>query len=180
MQDELHHKFPPYCSQNDTETPPECHSPCQLNRRRRLEHNIINPGPFWNFLGSEILVTLLTHYLQYVTLRKRKNDWESVTTSHPDYIRFYNSLWLVANDVIIGIALGSYIIDNSAWVAETISEILRVYSVQALQRSMDWLMGWPAGLKLNGELADFLGDLFLWVIDHWSSEYSHSSWGKAS
>lgn len=37
--------------------------------------------------------------MQYITLRKRKNDWESVTTSHPDYIRFYNSLWLVANDV---------------------------------------------------------------------------------
>lgn len=37
--------------------------------------------------------------MQYVTLRKRKDDWESVTTSHPDYIRFYTSAWLVANDV---------------------------------------------------------------------------------
>ena len=108
--------------------------------------------------------------MQYVTLRKRKKDWESVTTSHPDYIRFYNSLWLVANDVIIGIALGSYIIDNSAWVAEAISEILRLYSIAALRSTIAWLMGWPAGLKLNGELATFLGDLFLWVIDHWSSK----------
>ncbi|TVY60875.1 N-acetylglucosaminyl-phosphatidylinositol biosynthetic protein gpi1, partial [Lachnellula suecica] len=107
--------------------------------------------------------------LQYITLRKRKNDWESVTTSHPDYIRFYNSLWLVANDVIIGIALGSYIIDNSAWVAETISEILSLYSIAALRRTIAWLMDWPAGLKLNTELAAFLGDLFLWVIDHWSN-----------
>jgi phosphatidylinositol glycan class Q protein len=109
--------------------------------------------------------------MQYITLRKRKNDWESVTTSHPDYIRFYNSLWLVANDVIIGIALGSYIIDNSAWVAEKISEILSLYSIAALRRTIAWLMDWPAGLKLNNELATFLGDLFLWVIDHWSSEY---------
>jgi phosphatidylinositol glycan class Q protein len=107
--------------------------------------------------------------MQYVTLRKRKRDWSSVTTSHPDYIRFYNSLWLVANDVIIGIALGSYIIDNSAWVAETISGILSTYSIAALQRTITWLMDWPAGLKLNTELAAFLGDLFLWVIDHWSS-----------
>ncbi|KAH8595181.1 N-acetylglucosaminyl transferase-like protein component Gpi1 [Bisporella sp. PMI_857] len=107
--------------------------------------------------------------MQYVTLRKRKKDWESVTTSHPDYIRFYNSLWLVANDVIIGIALGSYIIDNSAWVAESISEVLRLYSIGALRNMIAWLMGWPAGLKVNGELATFLGDLFLWVIDHWSS-----------
>ncbi|KAK4166575.1 N-acetylglucosaminyl transferase component-domain-containing protein [Cladorrhinum sp. PSN259] len=107
--------------------------------------------------------------MQYVTLRLRKNDWESVTTSHPDYIRFYNSLWLVANDVIIGIALGSYIIDNADWVAGEISDLLARYTVQALQSSISWLMGWPAGLKLNGELAEFLGDLFLWVIEYWSS-----------
>ncbi|OAA59213.1 n-acetylglucosaminyl transferase component GPI1 [Niveomyces insectorum RCEF 264] len=107
--------------------------------------------------------------MQYVTLRRRKNDWASVTTSHPDYIRFYNSLWLVANDVIIGIALGSYIIDNAAWVADQISTLLRVYTVEALQRTISWLMDWPAGLKLNTELAAFLGDLFLWVIDYWSN-----------
>ena len=108
--------------------------------------------------------------MQYVTLRQRKNDWDSVTTSHPDYIRFYNSLWLVANDVIIGIALGSYIIDNASWVAEQINTLLSLYTVEALQRSISWLMGWPAGLKLNTELAAFLGDLFLWVIDYWASE----------
>ena len=107
--------------------------------------------------------------MQYVTLRLRKNDWESVTTSHSDYIRFYNSLWLVANDVIIGIALGSYIIDNAGWVADQIGLLLTTYTVAALQSSISWLMGWPAGLKLNNELAAFLGDLFLWVIDYWSS-----------
>ncbi|KAI1489239.1 N-acetylglucosaminyl transferase component-domain-containing protein [Biscogniauxia mediterranea] len=107
--------------------------------------------------------------MQYVKLRLRKNDWESVTTSHPDYIRFYNSLWLVANDVIIGIALGSYIIENAGWVADTISMLLSKYTIHALQNSISWLMGWPAGLKLNSELALFLGDLFLWVIDYWSS-----------
>ncbi|KAI2631417.1 Gpi1-domain-containing protein [Hypomontagnella submonticulosa] len=107
--------------------------------------------------------------MQYVKLRLRKNDWDSVTTSHPDYIRFYNSLWLVANDVIIGIALGSYIIDNAEWVADTINMLLGGYTINALQSSISWLMGWPAGLKLNSELALFLGDLFLWVIDYWSS-----------
>jgi phosphatidylinositol glycan class Q protein len=107
--------------------------------------------------------------MQYVTLRRRKNDWESVTTSHPEYIRFYNSLWLVANDVIIGIALGSYIIENADWVADLICGVLRTYTVDVLQRTISWLMFWPAGLKLNTELARFLGDLFLWVIDYWSN-----------
>lgn len=105
---------------------------------------------------------------QHMKLRQRKSDWASVTTSHPDYIRFFNSLWLVANDVIIGIAMGSYIIEHAEWVGEQIGVILRTYTVEALQTSITWLMGWPAGLKLNNELAAFLGDLFLWVIDYWS------------
>jgi phosphatidylinositol glycan class Q protein len=108
--------------------------------------------------------------MQYSTLRQRKMNWASVTTSHPDYIRFYNSLWLVANDVIIGMALGSYVIEHADWVAARIGDLLRTYTVDALQTSISWLMGWPAGLKLNGELAVFLGDLFLWVIDYWSSK----------
>lgn len=107
--------------------------------------------------------------MQYITLRKRKDDWESVTTSHPEYIRFYNSLWLVANDVIMGIALGSYIIDNASWVADHIGNVLSSYTVGALRTTIEWLMYWPAGLKLNNELAHFLGDLFLWVIDYWAN-----------
>lgn len=106
--------------------------------------------------------------LQYVTLRKRRTDWDSVTTSHPDYIRFYNSLWLVANDIIIGMAIGSYIVDNARHVASIIDRWVIAYSIDGLQRMIHWLMQWPAGLKLNTELARFLGDLFLWVINYWA------------
>ncbi|KAM5351824.1 hypothetical protein ACJ41O_004547 [Fusarium nematophilum] len=116
--------------------------------------------------------------MQYMTLRQRKNNWASVTTSHPDYIRFYNSLWLVANDVIIGIALGSYIIENADWVAAQIGDLLRRYTVKALQSSISWLMDYPAGLKLNTKLAAFLGDLFLWVIDYWLHRDSNSRAAK--
>lgn len=108
--------------------------------------------------------------IQYLTLRKRKTDWESITDRHPDYIRFYNSLWLVANDVIIGIALGSYIIDNADWVAWQINYVLSGWTVDGLRNMIEWLMDWPAGLKLNNELARFLGDLFLWVIEYWAGE----------
>lgn len=36
---------------------------------------------------------------------------------------------------------------------------------------INWLMGWPAGLKLNNDLAKFLGDLFLWVINYWAGMF---------
>lgn len=106
--------------------------------------------------------------IQYLTLRKRKQTWQSITNSHPEYIRFYNSLWLVANDVIIGIALGSYIIENTNFIATQVDRILNSYTIEGLQGTIVWLMDWPAGLKLNTELATFLGDLFLWVIDYWA------------
>jgi len=105
---------------------------------------------------------------QWITLKRRRNDWESITNSHPDYIRFFNSLWLVANDIIIGIALGSYIVENVDFVATQMDNIMSAYSIQGLQRMLIWLMDQPAGLKLNNELAEFLGDLFLWVIDYWN------------
>jgi hypothetical protein len=106
--------------------------------------------------------------IQYLTLRKSRASWGSITNSHPDYIRFYNSLWLVANDIIMGIALGSYIMDNSDLAAAKMDMIFSAWSVDGLRRMVTWLMGWPGGLKLNTELADFLGDLFLWVIDYWA------------
>jgi phosphatidylinositol glycan class Q protein len=105
---------------------------------------------------------------QYVTLNRRRSDWASITNSHPEYIRFFNSLWLVANDVIIGVALGSYIFENADYVGVQVSHIINAYAVDGLQRMITWLMGWPAGLKLNTELAKFLGDMFLWVIDYWA------------
>ena len=111
--------------------------------------------------------------IQYTTLRKRKEDWDSVTDRNPDYIRFYNSLWLVANDVIIGIALGSYIIDNADAAAALINRALTNWTLNSLKGMIVWLTGWPAGLKLNTELAQFLGELFLWVIEYWSREYRH-------
>jgi len=111
--------------------------------------------------------------IQYLTLRKRKGNWESITNSHPEYIRFYNSLWLVANDVIIGIALGSYIIENNTLVASQVDTIFNTWSIGGLRRMITWLMEWPGGLKLNTELAGFLGDLFLWVIDHWAGKEKH-------
>ena len=106
---------------------------------------------------------------QYVTLQRRRGDWKSITNSHPEYIRFFNSLWLVANDVIIGMALGSYIIDNADYVAAQMDHLIDTYSIDGLQRMIIWLMGKPGGLKLNNELAKFLGDLFLWVIDYWDN-----------
>ncbi|EMD00046.1 hypothetical protein BAUCODRAFT_119605 [Baudoinia panamericana UAMH 10762] len=104
---------------------------------------------------------------QYITLQRREMDWKSTSNNQPEYIRFYNSLWLVANDIIIGIAVGTYILENAEMVAQQIDNAVSTLTIEGLQRMINWLMDYPAGLKLNNELAKFLGDLFLWVINYW-------------
>ena len=106
---------------------------------------------------------------QYTLLRKRSDTWLSISVTNSDYIRFYNSLWLVANDVIIGIALGSFTNDNAKATSDFMATILNEYTIEGLKRMIKWLMEYPGGLKLNTELAAFLGDLFLWVIEYWSA-----------
>jgi phosphatidylinositol N-acetylglucosaminyltransferase subunit Q len=110
---------------------------------------------------------------QYLLLRKRHATWSSIPTTNSDYIRFYNSLWLVANDVIIGIALGSFLTDNAQKTSDLLSRFLNGYTIEGLERMIRWLMSYPGGLKLNTELAAFFGDLFLSVIEYWSTTTVH-------
>ncbi|KAK5099504.1 pig-Q [Exophiala xenobiotica] len=107
--------------------------------------------------------------IQYTLLRRRYGTWSSIAGTNSDYIRFYNSLWLVANDVILGIAVGSFINENADATAHFVVDVLNQYTINGLRDTIRWLMSYPGGLKLNTELAAFLGDLFLWVIEYWSA-----------
>ena len=106
--------------------------------------------------------------IQYMTLQKRRRDWASITVNHPDYIRYYNSLWLVANDIIMGVAFGTYLIENNDEVAKVITWVGQTCMVEGLGRMISWLREWPGGLKLNNELAAFLAELFTYLIEFWA------------
>ncbi|KAG5439943.1 hypothetical protein PCANB_000225 [Pneumocystis canis] len=105
--------------------------------------------------------------IQYQALLNRKKEYPNVTTGYPNYIRFYNNIWLITNDVILGIIFGSYLIENKQQLIQSIIYISNVYTIESLRNIVFWLMNWPAGLKLNSELAEFLGNLFLWLLDIW-------------
>ncbi|KAK9452635.1 N-acetylglucosaminyl transferase component-domain-containing protein [Dipodascopsis uninucleata] len=105
--------------------------------------------------------------IQYISLRSQKRTLMSSKTFHSEYIRFYNSLWLVANDIIIGAAVGAYIIENREFFVFCIDYCIKELLTTGLRRNIEWLMDWPGGLKLNNELVAFFGELFLWVIGFW-------------
>ncbi|KAI9469792.1 MAG: N-acetylglucosaminyl transferase component-domain-containing protein [Benjaminiella poitrasii] len=98
----------------------------------------------------------------------RKHNWANTAKARAYYISFYNSMWLVANDIIIGLAIGSFLKTNNIVMANELHKLLHKYTVESLQSMMLWFLESPAGLKLNHELASFLSELFLWLIRLWT------------
>ena len=48
-----------------------------------------------------------------------------------------------------------------------------------LEQLLIWMMGVPAGLKLNKELAHFLGQFFIYHVYLWKGEVPFSIWHYA-
>lgn len=103
---------------------------------------------------------------QYLTICKRPKSW-ATPALNVEYTRFYNSLWLFANDIILGITMGGFLRDNHALICDLIKVVTQHLFGEQFQRFMNWLMSWPAGLKLNTELAHFFGEIFVWVLIFW-------------
>jgi hypothetical protein len=99
----------------------------------------------------------------------RRPGWRHSPANRSHYISFFNTMWLMANDIIIGLAIGSFLIDNHLQIAGWIDWLLGAYAIDHLKSAIVWLMGWPSGLKLNNQLDSFLGELFLWLIKVWSA-----------
>ncbi|ORY29927.1 Gpi1-domain-containing protein [Rhizoclosmatium globosum] len=85
------------------------------------------------------------------------------------YIGFYNTVWLIVNDIILGLTLGGFLMTNSNILALQFLSLCDYFTQDGITVVIDWLMGWPppAGLKLNSELNGFLGQLFLWILQIW-------------
>ncbi|KAG2226616.1 hypothetical protein INT45_005102, partial [Circinella minor] len=115
--------------------------------------------------GQQIDLRLQQLYFwpkQYSMLRRR--NWANTAETRAYYI----SMWLVANDIIIGLAFGSFLTTNRYIMSYLLHKILHEYTVESLQSMMLWFLESPAGLKLNHELGSFLSELFLWLIRLWT------------
>ncbi|KAH3664439.1 hypothetical protein WICMUC_005824 [Wickerhamomyces mucosus] len=85
-----------------------------------------------------------------------------------EYIRLYNTLWLIINDVTIGVAIGAFLIENQQMISSAFEEyIVSKILFSDLNNISIWLMNSPGGVKLNNELSAFLSDLFRWIILFW-------------
>lgn len=84
---------------------------------------------------------------------------------YPDYIRFYNTLWLMLNDVSFGLIFGSILLEKCDEIAPVLHKLITRCLYDFTKTVTIVLAHNPVGIKLNEELTLFLSDLFLWTID---------------
>lgn len=70
--------------------------------------------------------------------------------------------------MVLGVPFCVFLWNNSAPIAMIVGELIFTKTVVFFESYIEWLMGWPAGLKLNSNLNKFLGELYLWLISIWS------------
>ncbi|KAF8317983.1 Gpi1-domain-containing protein, partial [Clavulina sp. PMI_390] len=83
---------------------------------------------------------------------------------------FYNCVWLILNDMIVGWTFGTFLRDNSELLGNLVGHYttVRRLSSSSYPVGLLWLDDWPAGLKLNTELSHFFCQSYLAGIDVWS------------
>ena len=93
----------------------------------------------------------------------------SLNFYNSNYINLYNSLWLVANDVIFGITAWGLIklklgvIDSFSW-----QVLVKDFLFNRFNNIISWVsFNYPAGFKLNNELGRFMGELFISALQVW-------------
>lgn len=84
---------------------------------------------------------------------------------YPDYILLYNTIWLIINDISFGLILGAILIKNRDFLVSASHRVLKFFLYDSLKTITETLANNPLGIKLNAELANFLSELFLWVIE---------------
>lgn len=87
------------------------------------------------------------------------------TKYYPDYIRFYNTLWLMLNDVSFGLIFGSILLEKCDEIAPILHKVITYCLYDGINKVTLVLAQNPVGIKLNEELALFLSDMFLWTVD---------------
>lgn len=147
------------------------------------ESNEKKSTPKTNVVWSLSLISYTLHQLnfkvkqfqslpsQFQKLKTSKTESEARiikgTKFNPsEYIKFYNNIWLIVNDMLIGLIFSNFIRINFHSIDSIIQRLVPLYE-NSSKHTVQWLMNSPAGFKLNNELASFLGQMIFWVLEFW-------------
>ncbi|SCZ97426.1 BZ3500_MvSof-1268-A1-R1_Chr4-2g07206 [Microbotryum saponariae] len=108
--------------------------------------------------------------IRHAKRNTRERDAHSLVCGRVHYISCFNLLWLIANDVIVGIAIASFVCENHVVIGRGLGELLRMSNSAWLSKLLMWLNDWPGGIKLNYELASMFTTAFLWASTKWDGQ----------
>lgn len=108
--------------------------------------------------------------VQYLNIGERTVLEENIDNSklygsYMDYIRYYNTIWLIVNDYSFALTLSSLLQIHKNNIVNCLSHYLSKFLIEDVVSLTNFLNQNPYGIKLNDELSKFLGDLFLWIIE---------------
>jgi N-acetylglucosaminyl transferase component (Gpi1) len=87
-------------------------------------------------------------------------------------LHVWNVLGTLIVDISVGILLGRYLRAHVPEMLAAIHQASRMLHSDVLQTYIHWLMGLPAGMKLNAQLNSRLGSMVLYGIQQWDSATS--------
>lgn len=129
----------------------------------RLRQITYFPVQFLCYYDPTLLPSTLLNELQLPVPNEKHN------INNSNYINLYNLIWLIANDVLLGRAIHSLIVQEKDSIAEFLNDTLLDGLVFG---KLDDMISWigsdhPAGFKLNNELGHFMEAMFLWTLQAW-------------
>ncbi|KAJ6629933.1 N-acetylglucosaminyl transferase component-domain-containing protein [Mycena sp. CBHHK59/15] len=108
-----------------------------------------------------------TDFLTYEVEPLRQHDLTSISVYSARYTSFFNTVWLILNDITIGSAFGSFLCENHIILARMLNSFVEAVAVDWIRWALGWLNSWPAGLKLNTELSRFYSHTFIGLVAMW-------------
>lgn len=97
---------------------------------------------------------------------------EKYNVNNSNYINLFNSIWLIVNDVLLGITAHRLFVRHQQHLVGAFNNFLENVLFSKLDVLVQWVSAeHPLGFKLNDELGEFLGQMFFWTLSVWGGVF---------
>eukprot|EP00698_Gefionella_okellyi_P019807 TRINITY_DN6132_c0_g1_i2.p1 TRINITY_DN6132_c0_g1~~TRINITY_DN6132_c0_g1_i2.p1 ORF type:complete len:426 (+),score=70.43 TRINITY_DN6132_c0_g1_i2:794-2071(+) len=115
---------------------------------------------------SEIFLDMPAKYL---TMRR---SWRALPSAYAARAGYWNTMIMVPVDIILGVIAAYYLNTFATNIVVYNHQVWQLFEQNVMANYTNWLMGYPAGFKLNDNLDRWLGTICLEVLSHWDATVS--------
>lgn len=133
----------------------------------RMRQIAFFPVQFLCYYDPSILINPNSNMLEKLKLPVSN---ESLNINNSNYINLYNSIWLIVNDMLFGVTAHRLYMRYLKSMMPIVNTTLNNLVFVRLHNLVTWVgSDHPAGFKLNNELGQFFGSMFVWTLEAWQS-----------